>query len=444
MVDAPRPHEGNAPQPENLKPQYEPTIDASRIIRHSFLYEAKQVALSGKNKQARERVENMGMSAEKKTTLGWIAFFDNLAEGDMYVKPEDIRANSDGTESDRDTYIRVWEENGERQAEPSLKSAEMPDGSQNLRVTHILGRKDGQFHCKVDGSETLITVPEHIIMTSFICSQSESLLAKMPLAQRQIFETYLKQIQKPAEPVNFDQKMMKEAAKESGQITTDAIIRFLEQRYPQREIPPDLPEDASEEDIKKHNDLVAEIAEHNRRVDAKVGSFRESLKDHVIASRGDIVELMRIHGPDAMDESKKALAELKNNESFLRQQFAQLRGTSEGEVIEQELAGLRSEITQMEQALETYNNPETAAQVLLMAQEGDLPPSLSKSINYFLNQGKLNEAMLAAVDEQIRSLPDDSAERAQLEKRKQIAMMAGGGVLLLLFMLITQGMNANK
>jgi len=453
MVDAPQPTEGRVPSAEYLRPQNDPKNDAERIIRHSFLYDAKQVGLTQDKKNTGAIERTATIQGEHRTTLNWIDALNGLPENPMYAEGQDVRANRDGTISDRDTFIRLWEESDPEdkskkitQAEPSLKGAEMPKGSQNYRLTHIVGRADGNFHCQVEinGKIEHKVVPEHIVMTSFICAQSESLLSTMGPKQRQIFEMYLKQIKKPDEQVQFEAKAITEAASESGQITTDALLKFLERRYPKKDIPPAPMEGASEEDQKKYNDEVAAVNEHNRRVDARVGTFREQIADHIVASHGDMVELMRIHGPDVIAETKQQLEVLQQNKDIKREQFARLQGTAQGTQLEEELRTLDEQISLMEKALDTYKDPEATAQVLMMVQQGEFSPSAGRSINHLISQGKMNEAMEAAIDEQIKNLPDDSEERAKLEQRKKIAMMIGGGGLLILFMLITQGMSSAR
>jgi|GEM_PF-2963273 len=444
MVDGPLRIDIGMTNREVLNPQRDPTVDASRIIRHSVAYAAGQAARPSTEKEAQVYMESLGLTKEQSYGFGWIGTLDFLTKQDEFIGNVDIQAREDQKESDNDTFIRTWQEGDDTHAEVSIRGAEMPEGSSNLRVTHIIGRKDGQFHCMIAGKAEPITVPEHILTTSFICAQSESVKANMGPSQRKVFETYLRQIKKPSEVVDFDQQTLKEAALESGQITTDSILSFLESKYPKKNLPQPPAGDAPEDVRKAFIDESTAVTQHNTVVEQKIGSFRSELSDHVIASRGDLVGLMRIYGPDAVNESKLALAELKNNEEYLRRQFAQLRGTSEEATIEIELSDLRTEISTMEKALESYKNPEEAAKVLLWAQEGSLPPSLAKSISFFLGQGKMNEAVTAAIQEQINSLPDDSAEKVQMEKRKQIAIMASGGALLLLFMLITQGMNDNK
>ncbi len=453
MVDVPQPTEGRVPSPESLRPQEDPKIDAERIIRHSFLYDARQVGLANdrKNKDAQERTADI--QGERRTTLDWIDALNNLPESQMYAEGLDIRASKDGSVSDSDTFIRLWEEPDPEdkskkitQAEPSLKGAEIPNGSQNYRVTHIVGRSDGQFHCQVEinGKTEHKVVPEHIIMTSFICAQSESLLSTMGPKQRQIFEMYLKQIKKPSEKVQFEKKAITEAASESGQITTDTLLKFLERRYPKKDLPPAPMEGASEEDQRKYNDEVAEVSEYNRRIDAKVGTFKAQIADHIVASHGDMVELMRIHGPDVIAETKQQLEILQQNKDIKREQFARLQGTAQGQQLEEELQTLDQQIELMNQALEKYKDPESTAQVLMMVQQGEFSREAGRSINFLISQGKMNEAMEAAINEQINNLPDDSEEKAKLEQRKKIAMMLGGGGLLILFLLITQGMSAAR
>ncbi len=451
MVDVPQPTEGRVAAPEALRPQEDPKIDVERIIRHSFLYDARQVGLANdrKNKGAQERTATI--QGERRTVLNWIDAINGLPEAPMYSEGEDIRAGADGSVSDSDTFIRMWEEPDPkdsskkiRQAEPSIRNAEMPAGSQNYRITHIIGRTDGQFHCKVDGSDQLISVPEHIIMTSFICAQSEDLLSSMGPKQRQIFEMYLKQIKKPSEKVQFEAKAITEAASESGQITTDALLKFLERRYPKKDLPPAPMQGASEDDQRKYNDEVAAITEYNQRIDAKVGSFRAQIADHIVASHGDMVELMRIHGPDVIAETKQQLEILQQNKDIKREQFARLQGTAQGKQLEEELEALDQQIELMDQALAKYKDPEATAQVLMMVQTGEFSAEAGRSINFLISQGKMNEAMEAAINEQIKNLPDDSEEKAKLEQRKKIAMMLGGGGLLILFMLITQGMAQSR
>lgn len=453
MVDAPQPTEGRVQSPESLRPQEDPKIDAERIIRHSFLYDAKQVGLANdqKNKLAQERTATI--QGERRTTLNWIDAINNLPESQMYDEGQDIRANSDGTVSDSDTFIRLWEEADPSdpskkitQAEPSMRSAEMPKGSKNYRITHIVGRADGQFHCQIEsnGKTELKVIPEHIIMTSFICAQSESLLATMGPKQRQVFEMYLKQIKKPGEKVQFESKAITEAASESGQITTDALLKFLEKRYPKRDLPPAPLESASEEDHRKYNDDVAAISEYNRRVDAKVGAFRAQIADHIVASHGDMVQLMQIHGPDVVAETHASLDQLKNEKDLKLEQYARLQGTPRAEEIQKDLDTMDEQISLMEKALETYKDPEATAQVLMMVQQGEFSQEAGRSINFLISQGKMNEAMEAAINEQLKNLPDDSEERAKRERLMKTAMMFGGGGLLILFMLITQGMSSAR
>lgn len=453
MVDAPQPTEGQTPSPEALRPQEDPKIDVERIIRHAFLYDAGQVGLAGDKKNTGAQERTADIQGDRRTTLNWIDALNNLPESHTYAEGQDIRASADGSESDSDTFIRLWEETDPTdkskkitQAEPSLKGAEMPKGSHNYRVTHILGRADGNFHCQVEinGKSELKVVPEHIIMTSFICAQSESLLSSMGPKQRQVFEMYLRQIKKPGEKVQFESRAITEAASESGQITTDALLKFLERRYPKRDLPPAPMEGASEEDQRKYSDDVAAISEYNRRVDAKVGAFREQIADHIVASHGDMVELMRIHGPDVVAETNQELDLLRQQKDIKREQFARLSGTAQGTQLEQELAELDEKITLMEQALEKYKDPEATAQVLMMVQQGEFSQTAGRSINFLISQGKMNEAMETAINEQIKNLPDDSEARAKLEKRKKLAIALGGGGLLLLFMLITQGMSAAR
>src|SRR3990167_552909 len=215
-------------------------------------------------------------------------------------------------------------------------------------ITERIIKKNGQgeqvafYHCKLSSGQEQ-DVPARVVTTALVSSRKDIYLSAFKVtAQRAVAANHIQSLENP-DVKTLDDATIKEAER-SQVVTTESLTTFVAKKAPEKK----AAEGADQ-------DKINEIESYNKRRQ----EILVRLADHTEATSQDFADVMSFCAPLDIQTS---IAQVDQAINVKLQQLSAVRGTTQEEIIEDELKKLRTDKEKLGKALELIEDPQSLQQ----------------------------------------------------------------------------------
>lgn len=369
-----------------------------------------------------ESTELSGISQESKNSFESIQYLKDLPQDkEVYSDPIALTNQSKGMlQSGNDLFIQIDHSNPDAHVVRATTQPEKADENtpQPSRILAITGSSDGKFTCVIEtgpDQKKVISIPREVMYQAQLLSQQNEVLAGITdESTKKVVQAYIDNLQGKEPTTQIDQQTLIEAAKNSGQVTTDSLRKYVEKAIPEK------PGDDA-------------FNERRQRI-------IDGLNSHTVASQEDFVTVLSFTGPE---ELTKYQGELTVQISEKRKELAGVKGTPEEARVMKELDDLNAKLQKAKDAEDFYNDPKKLSTFVDTMTSGRLSKEQAAQISEHFENGDTANAMREMAIAKINTLTPDQKEKLTKifgMKPTEAMLAATGGALLLLIILMMNGL----